>query len=356
MNKLNKLRQNLLIYATLWLIASLVPFIFWTVLEYGDVDDVHHNYTLYDLFADETIMAVFLCVSLLFNHLFIRLFQPLQHYRSKLFLYAILLLATNTIVAILLTKGMVLMWGELPRQEYIKMVYLFSLVATFISGIHANIYFQEKYKKATEERHRLEIENIRQREINLQTSLMALKTQVDPHFLFNNFSILADLIDESREEAREFLDNLSLVYRYKLVNMNAHLVTIESELGMLRSYVHLVKAHFGATINVAFPSQGEIAPMQTLGVPPLVVQLLVENAIKHNAHSTTHPLMVNIRIDGQQMVVSNPIQPLSSSVESMGIGLSNLRERYRLLSDTQPSICDDGHYFTVTLPLINMEK
>ncbi len=353
---MNKLRQNILLYAMLWLVASLVSFVFWTVLEYGDVGDVHHTYTLYDLFADGTIMAVLLCVSLLFNHLFIHLFQPLQHYRSKLFLYAILLLATNTIAAILLTKGMVLIWGELPRQEYIKTVYLFSLVATFISGIHASIYFQEKYKEATEERYRLEIENIQQREINLQTSLMALKTQVDPHFLFNNFSILADLIDEIREEAREFLDNLSRVYRYKLVNMNAHLVTIESELGMLRSYVHLVKTRFGTAINVAFPSQREIAPVQMLGVPPLVVQLLVENAIKHNAHSTAHPLIVNIRIDGQQMVVSNPIQPLSSSVESMGIGLSNLRERYRLLSDAQPSICDDGHYFTVTLPLIKMEK
>lgn len=351
---MNKLRQNLLLYITLWLIASLVSFFFLDVLGYGDVDDIRHTYTLYDLFTDGAIMAVFLCVSLLFNHLFIRLFQPLHHYRSKLFLYAVLLLATNTIAAILLTKGMILIWGELPRQEYIKTVYLFSLVATFISGIHASIYFQEKYKKATEERHRLEIENIRQREINLQTSLMALKTQVDPHFLFNNFSILADLIDESREEARAFLDNLSRVYRYKLVNMNAHLVSLESELRMLRSYVHLVKTRFGTAIHVTFPSQDEIASVQTLGVPPLVVQLLVENAIKHNAHSTARPLRVNIRIEERQVVVSNPIQPLSSSVESMGIGLSNLRERYQLLSDAQPGICNDGHNFTVTLPLIKI--
>lgn len=353
---MNRLRQNILLYATLWLVASLVSFIFLDVLGYGDVGDTHYAYTLFDLFTDGTIMAAFLCVSLLFNHLFISFFQPLQHYRSKLFVYAALLLATNTIAAILLTKGMILIWGELPRQEYIKTVYLFSLVATFISGIHASIYFQEKYKKATEERHRLEIENIRQREINLQTSLMALKTQVDPHFLFNNFSILADLIDESREEARAFLDNLSRVYRYKLVNMNAHLVSLESELRMLSSYVHLVKTRFGTAIHVEFPSQDEIASVQTLGVPPLVVQLLVENAIKHNAHSTARPLRVNICIEGRQVVVSNPIQPLSSSVESMGIGLSNLRERYQLLSDAQPGICDDGHNFTVTLPLIKMEK
>lgn len=347
---------QLLLYASLWMTALAVSFIFMDVLNYGDTADFETDYTLSNLLIDGAIIAVFLCVSLLFNHLFISLFQPLHHYRSKLFLYAVLLLATNTIAAILLTKGMVLIWGELPRQEFIKTVYLFSLVATFISGIHASIYFQEKYKKATEEQHRLEIENIRQREINLQTSLMALKTQVDPHFLFNNFSILSDLIDESREEARAFLDNLSRVYRYKLINMNVHLVSLESELRMLRSYVHLVKIRFGTAVHVAFPSQEEIASVQTLSVPPLVVQVLVENAIKHNAHSTAHPLRVNICIEGQQVVVSNPIQPLSSSVKSMGIGLSNLRERYQLLSDAQPTICDDGHNFTVTLPLIKIEK
>ncbi|GAB6976297.1 hypothetical protein JCM15124A_12040 [Prevotella falsenii] len=343
-----------MLYASLWLTALAVSFTFWGVLDYGDTADFKTAYSLSDFLSDGAVMAAFLCVSLLFNHLFIRLFQPLHHYRSKLFLYAVMLLATNTLAAILLTKGMVLIWGELPRQEYIKTVYLFSLVATFISGIHASIYFQEKYKKATEEQHRLEIENIRQREINLQNSLMALKTQVDPHFLFNNFSILADLIDESRDEARAFLDNLSRVYRYKLVNMNAHLVSLESELRMLRSYVRLVETRFGTAIHVAFPSQDEIASVQTLGVPPLVVQLLVENAIKHNAHSTARPLRVNIRIEGQQVVVSNPIQPLSSAVESTGIGLSNLRERYRLLSDAQPTVCNDGHHFTVTLPLIKI--
>lgn len=345
-----------MLYATLWLIAVATSFVFLDVLGYGDVGDVHTAYTLYDFFIDSAIMAAFLCVSLLFNHLFIRLFQPLQHYRAKLFIYSILLLATNTLAAVLLAKSMNIMWGELPRQEYIKMVYLFSLVATFISGIHASIYFQENYKKASEERHRLELENIRQRETNLQTSLMALKTQVDPHFLFNNFSILADLIDESREEASRFLDHLSRVYRYKLVNMNAHLVSVESELRMLRSYVSLIETRFGSAISVETPAEQQIATAQSFGVPPLVVQLLVENAIKHNAHSTAQPLVVSVRIEGGRVVVTNPIRPLSSPATSTGIGLSNLQERYRLLSDVQPDICNDGNSFTVTLPLIKMEE
>lgn len=348
--------KSLLLYAKLWFIAIAVSFVFIYVMGYGDPDDTQLTYTLYDFLSDITVIAGYLSISLLFNYLFIRLFQPLQHYRNKMFLYSILLLVTNLLTAILTTKVLTLIWGALPRQEYIKAVYLFCLVSTFISGIHANISFQKIYKKQAEEKHNLEMDNIRQREINLQTSLIALKTQVDPHFLFNNFSILSDLIEESPKEAHKFLESLSKVYRYKLVNMNTHLVSVDNELQMLRSYVHLVCTRFGNAIQIVFPTVAQLATVHTLGVPPLVIQLLVENAIKHNAHSAAHPLVVNIRLDQQHIVVSNPIMHLSSEVESTRLGLNNLQQRYRLLSSEQPTISNDGQNFTVILPLIKMEK
>ncbi|WP_036877771.1 sensor histidine kinase [Xylanibacter oryzae] len=348
--------NGILLYAKLWFIAIVVSFVFIYVMGYGDPDDTKVAYTLYDFLLDGTMMAAYLSISLLFNYFFIRIFQPLQHYSSKMFIYSIMLLSTNLLTAILMTKGLTLIWGALPRQEYIKTVYLFCLVATFISGIHANISFQKIYKSQAEEKHHLEMDNIRQREINLQTSLIALKTQVDPHFLFNNFSILSDLIEESPKEAHEFLESLSRVYRYKLVNMSTHLVSVDNELRMLRSYVHLVSTRFGNAIRVIFPTAEQLTTIQTLGVPPLVIQLLVENAIKHNAHSAAHPLVVNIRIDQQHIVVSNPIMHLSSEVESTKLGLANLQQRYRLLSDEQPTINCDGQNFTVILPLIKLGK
>lgn len=356
MNINKGLSNGILLYVKLWFIAIVVSFVFIYVMGYGDPDDIQASYTFYDFLLDGMMMAAYLSISLLFNYLFIHIFQPLQHYSSKMFLYSILLLVTNLLIAVLMTKVLTLIWGALPRQEYIKTVYLFCLVATFISGIHANISFQKRYKRQAEEKYRLEMENIRQREINLQTSLMALKTQVDPHFLFNNFSILSDLIQESPSEAHDFLENLSRVYRYKLVNMNTHLVSLDNELRMLCSYVYLVCTRFGNAIQVIFPTQEQLCTVQTLGVPPLVIQLLVENAIKHNAHSVAHPLVVNIRIDHQHVVVKNPILHLSSEVESTGLGLANLKERYHLLSDEQPTISNDGQNFIVTLPLIKLKK
>lgn len=352
---MKKRSENLLLYAVLWLIAMAMSALLIVVMDFDDAY-ADEPYTLMDALMDGGVMAVFLGVSLPFNQLFIRLFRPIQRYRGKMLAYSILLFLTNLLIAVLMTQGLIALWGDLPREEYIKTVYLFALVATFISGIHANITFQESYRRQAEEKHQLEMENIRQQEVNLQTSLIALKTQVDPHFLFNNFSILSDLIDEDTREAHEFLNSLSHVYRYKLVNMNAHLVTVANELSMLRSYVHLIQTRFEKAIGVVFPSEQELLSAKDYCLPPLVVQLLVENAIKHNAHSKAHPLCITISIRGGCLVVSNPVRPLSSEVESTGIGLRNLRERYQLLSAAQPTISNDGTTFTVTLPLIKEEK
>lgn len=107
-----------------------------------------------------------------------------------------------------------------------------------------------------------------------------MRSQVDPHFLFNNLSLLDDLIDSDSDGAHSFLECLSKVYRYKLVNMNVHLVSIEDEMRMLRAYIALVRTYFGDAVRVTMPAE---APQGS--IPPLAMQLLVENAVKHNAHS-----------------------------------------------------------------------
>ncbi len=337
--------KDIALYLELWLLAMVLSYAYSNFIELGQFTDP--SYRWQDFLVDGSSMLVFIGVSLIFNWLFIRLFQPLQHYRGKLFLYSVLLLIVNTIVATLYSMA----WG-LPRQEYIKSVYMFSLVATFISGIHANILFQKAYRKEVEAQHQLQLENAKQKEVNLQTTLMALKSQVDPHFLFNNFSILSDLIEENPNDARCFLENLSKVYRYKLVNMNSNLVSVHDELQMLRSYIDLIQTRFGQAIQVNFP----LEEPENCQIPPLAIQTLVENAIKHNAHSQTQPLIIDIKMDSQSVVVSNALQPLLSKVESTGLGLENLRSRYKLLSGRTIQVENDGKLFTVTIPLINNEK
>jgi len=350
---MGKMGKDTMLFVELWLMAMVVLYVFEYLLNVTP-DEVEESVFNLEMLAFDSInMLVLLGFSLFFNRLFIRTFQPLQNYKGKIFVYSALLLVTNLLTALLLVYVMTRFWGPLPRHEYVSTVYLLCLVSTFISSIHANISFQQAYRLQSEETHRLEMENARQQEVNLQTSLMALKTQVDPHFLFNNFSILSELIEDNPKEANDFLDSLSKVYRYKLVNMNSDLVSLEDELKMISSYVSLIQTRFGLSIQVVMPAENELAPYNLYKIPPLAIQLLVENAIKHNSHSSTHPLVIDVVVisDGY-VVVSNPIIPLSSKVESTGLGLANLMSRYQLLSDIQPEVIQDKDKFTVVLPLI----
>lgn len=378
-----KIWQTILLYLQLWMVATLLAWVLVSIFGYGSDNypiegygsDFFHGiwseYTWGDFCFDGISMGVLIALSMVLNALFIHLFKPLQDYRGRAFLYSVLLLAMNVAVSMFIMKSSAWIVGEkLPHNEFVNCTYMYCLVAVFVSSIHANLSFQRMYMEQQQEKHELELRAARQEELNLQTSLMALKTQVDPHFLFNNFSILSDLIDESPVEARDFLDNLSRVYRFKLVNMNTNLVSVEAELKMVRSYVHLLEGHYGTVLHVVFPDEESIAPMKGYALPPLSVQLAVENAVKHNARSSTHPLEVKIEFKNvkdllsdkplqdlktrmlPEILVSNPIRPLSSKVESTGLGLKNLIARYQLISGSEPIVEDDGTQFCVHLPLL----
>lgn len=379
----NKVWKTLLLYIQLWVVATLLAWVLVSIFGYGSDNypiegygsDFFHgiwsDYTWGDFCFDGISMGVLIALSMVLNALFIHLFKPLQDYRGRAFLYSVLLLAMNVAVSMFIMKSSAWIVGEkLPHNEFVNCTYMYCLVAVFVSSIHANLSFQRMYMKQQQEKHELELRAARQEEVNLQTSLMALKTQVDPHFLFNNFSILSDLIDESPAEAKDFLDNLSRVYRFKLVNMNTDLVSVDAELKMVRSYVNLLEGHYGAALHVIFPDEESMARMKGYALPPLSVQMAVENAVKHNARTTAHPLEVKIEFNPEEgllsdkyvqdseakmlseILVSNPIRPLSSKVESTGLGLQNLIARYSLISGLKPIVEDDGTTFSIHLPLL----
>ena len=376
----NKVWKTLLLYVQLWVVATLLAWVLVSIFGYGSdsypeggniLEGAWSGYTWGDFCFDGISMGVLIALSMLLNALFISLFKPLQDYRGRVFLYSILLLAMNVAVSMFIMKCTVWIVGELPsHNEFVNCTYMYCLVAVFVSSIHANLSFQRMYMEQQQEKHELELRAARQEEVNLQTSLMALKTQVDPHFLFNNFSILSDLIDESPVEAKDFLSSLSKVYRFKLVNMNTNLVSVEAELKMVRSYVHLLEGHYGAALHVIFPNEESMVMMKGYTLPPLSVQMAVENAVKHNARTTAHPLEIKIVFKNKigllpnksvpkkkteivsEILVSNPIRPLSSKVESTGLGLKNLIARYQLISGCKPIIEDDGTTFCIHLPLL----
>ncbi|HJW28711.1 MAG TPA: histidine kinase, partial [Saprospiraceae bacterium] len=178
-----------------------------------------------------------------------------------------------------------------------------------------------------------------------------LKQKVNPHFLFNSFNTLSSLISEDKMRAEKFLDELSKVYRYLLRNNESGLSTLDQESRFIQSYAALLATRYGD----GFKLEMQIDPaLKDKEIPSLSLQLLVENAVKHNIISKTQPVNVIIRSrpDGMLQVENNLHKKTRSLNESTGLGLSNIREKYRLLRKPDIRIEETTDHFRVTLPLL----
>ena len=344
-------RQDLIMFLGMWLVAAFMFFAILFIMEYDSLGQMIHDFGWDDVALELVTVLIFIVITFFYNKLFLRLAVGRQKYRFWTIAHAVILLVLNFLLSFFLMALYNLYWS-MPNDEFIKGVYIFSLLSTFIASIDANVELQKMIYRQEEEKHALEAENARQKEIGMQARLMVLKSQVDPHFLFNNFSILSDLIDEDAKAAGTFLDNLSKVYRYKLTEMEHNLVEVSKELQMIKAYAALIMTRFGKAIQIQIV---ESESMPKGMVPPLAVQMLVENAVKHNAHTTADPLNIYIVVGEDQIIVSNKIHPLSSPVKSTGVGLKNLDDRYSLLSDLKPTIEEKNNTFIVTLPILSKQ-
>jgi LytS/YehU family sensor histidine kinase len=178
--------------------------------------------------------------------------------------------------------------------------------------------------------------------------LQALENQLSPHFVFNNFSILADLIEVDPKRASDYLMNLSKVYRYTLSHLDHDTVTLQEELEFLNRYLALLNQRFGDAIEVRIAP--EVDALQG-NIPPATLQMLIENAIKHNQHTKERPLTIHVTTNGKRISVSNPIQPITTA-ESANVGQHNIVERYRLLTSQKIVIDATPDEYCVTIPLI----
>ena len=194
-----------------------------------------------------------------------------------------------------------------------------------------------------------ELENIRLREDKTNAELAALKDQISPHFFFNTLSSLSTIVrNERKEVGLEFIQDMSKIYRYSLSSGKQDLVSLKEELDFIQSYIFLLKKRFGEKLicNIEIPeafSQSKI--------PPMSLQLLVENAIQHNIITQASPLSISILIKNEMICVDNNLQK-KDTTESFGIGLENLANRYRLLAQKEIIIEKDELKFSVSLPLI----
>ncbi len=182
---------------------------------------------------------------------------------------------------------------------------------------------------------------------NIASQFEALKSQVNPHFLFNSLNVLSSLVYKDQDMAAAFIKQMSNVYRYVLEMKNKELVPLEQELEALESYLFLAKIRFGESLNVVID-----LPDKHRQIAPLTLQMLVENAIKHNTISTKKPLRIDIGIKEDFIFVRNNLQRKMTAEISTGIGLPNIRDRYRHLSDKAVEIKGTLDMFEVLVPLI----
>ena len=180
----------------------------------------------------------------------------------------------------------------------------------------------------------------------------ALKNQLDPHFLFNSLNVLTSLIEEDPHQAQKFTTSLSKVYRYVLEQKNKDLVSVDEELKFAKTYVRLLKMRFEDSIVFEIPERSSNPEAKII---PLSLQLLLENAVKHNVVTSDKPLHIKVSEEGGMLVVGNNLQEKQVVKKSSGVGLTNIQQRYKILTDRKVQINKTASEFSVKLPMLTKQ-
>lgn len=189
---------------------------------------------------------------------------------------------------------------------------------------------------------------------NLQSQFEVLKQQVNPHFLFNSLNVLTSLIKIDPDLAESFTERLSKVYRYVLENKERDLVSLSTELEFLNAYLFLLEIRFMKKLLIDIKIDKSYYDYQIL---PIAIQLIIENAIKHNTFSKAQPLKIELFVDDQQRLnIVNNLNLRESKFVSTGVGLENINRRYALVSDQKPDFIKDTSHFIAKLPLLKIDK
>jgi LytS/YehU family sensor histidine kinase len=233
---------------------------------------------------------------------------------------------------------------RIPSDIWLDGNYASVFCSLLVVSIYESIYFVGELRRSVEEKEMLKRES-------LEAQLDALKTQVNPHFLFNNLNTLSAVIPDNPKQAVDFVQQLSKVYRHILEVKNEQSIYLKEELEVLRAYAFLLKTRFGDNLDISIEVADEKLQQK---IVPLSLQILMENAIKHNIVSAARPLKIGVYAENGKLVVSNNLQKRQQSVESTGIGLDNIRNRYKLLGDKQVDVQEGPSSFTVSIPLIKV--
>lgn len=231
---------------------------------------------------------------------------------------------------------------EMPLK--LNLIYA-GLINLFFHLLNAILLFFREYRIKY-----MEAEELKR--ASTQAQLMAVKTQVNPHFLFNNLNVLSSMVIRDNPGANKFIEEFAKVYRYILNSQDKELVELEKELAFIKPYVYLLQQRYpdGLKVDISIPDQ-----YNNYYIIPVALQMLIENAIKHNMISRNSPLCIKVTTSGADMlVIRNNRQPRRSVEQSNRIGLKNIAKRYELVCGKEISILATEQVFEVALPLLQL--
>ncbi len=217
-------------------------------------------------------------------------------------------------------------------------------VNLFLNTVNAIVYYVNRSKA-------VELENEVQQKLLLESQHQSLRNQINPHFLFNSLNALATLVKTDKDQSEKFIEQLSQVYRYLLQHQETDIVTVREEMKFIQSYLYLLETRFGNALKISIDIDSS---QEEKMIAPGVIQILLENAVKHNIANTKNPLHLSISMLNNTIVISNNLQFKDSEKTSTRIGLNNIIERYKFLSEESIGIVKTTKEFTVSIPLLSL--
>lgn len=330
------------------LIISVIIFIVMTIISYFLGYTIALNSRFFTRFLYFIMYGLFFYTANALVMIFYQKKYGKEHYSKKRIIVSFLtsIVVSTVVIFILRVIEDVIIEGEdfnkfLQNEKFNDYLVPFIIVLIVLLGF--NIFFIYRA---------LQDKKIKQQKIIAGTAnakYESLKSQLDPHFLFNSLNVLVSLIEEDPDKAQKFTTSLSKVYRYVLEQKDKDLVSLEEELRFAKTYMSLLKMRFENAIDFQIPQNVKNPEAKII---PLSLQILLENCINHNIVSEQKPLYINIIEFDNELLVSNNYQKKSSLKKSSGIGLENIKERYQILSTRNITINQSEEEFKVQLPLL----
>jgi two-component system, LytTR family, sensor kinase len=335
-------RQNLIIFIGMLILALLI-----TLQSFGSYRDSLKDFLISYGWALTICLTQWLGNSY-FNGLLDKRYSWKDHLVKRT-IFGILAIVGYSALAYLAVQFIMffLVYGSLPEDLLkwsLRSSYIAILISFAVSLIFTAVGFFRNWKDSLLEAERVRAEM-------LMYKYESLQNQINPHFLFNSFNVLSDLVYEDQQKAVDFIRQMSQLFRYVLDSRDKELVTVREELEFVDSYRYLLQTRFEEKLTIRVNFEAKEQEM----IVPMTLQLLIENCVKHNEISTAQPLIVHITRNGEYIKVENNLQAIPAGGDSKKTGLSNIRQQYRYFTDRKIVIAKSRDSFSVEVPLIKSD-